>query len=139
MKRFGFLCLALAVPMVFAGCGSGLAPVNGTLAWADGTPAKELEGGEIVFENVEKKISARGVIAADGTFKLRTNGAEDGCPVGTFTVAVVEFRKNANAAGTLLMPALMDPKFGEMKQSGLTATVQSGPNTITIKVERAKK
>jgi hypothetical protein len=131
--------LTLIALVVAAGCGSGTGRVEGKLVWEDGTPAKQLEGSEVVFESAELKVSSRGVIGKEGEFMLRTAKPDDGCPVGSFQVAVVEFRKNANQEGTLLVPAILDEKFGDLKTSGLTATVKAGTNPITLKVQKASK
>ena len=52
-------------------------------------------------------------------------------------VMIVEDRRNANAEGTLLMPAVLDTRYGDAK-SDLTAKVTSGTNDITLTVDRAK-
>jgi hypothetical protein len=93
----------------------------------------------VVFESAELKVSSRGTVGKEGEFTMRTSKPDDGCPVGTFQVAVVEFRKNANPEGTLLMPPVLDEKFGDLKTSGLTATVKPGINPITLKVQKAPK
>jgi hypothetical protein len=54
-------------------------------------------------------------------------------------VTVIENRKNANEAGTALMPSLLAPKYANLSTSGLTATIKSGTTPLTFKVERAKK
>ena len=41
--------------------------------------------------------------------------------------------------GAILGPPKMDPKFGNPKTSGLTATVQSGGDPVVLKVDRVGK
>lgn len=132
-------CCAIAMLVALSGCGSGIYPVKGEVRWKDGAPAKELVGSNVVFELPEKKTSARGVIQSDGSFRLSTQKPDDGAPPGDYKVFIVEDRKNANAEGTLLMPALLDPRNSELATSTLKATVTTGPNDITLTVERAAK
>lgn len=136
--RKGVTATALFLIVFLSGCGSGVYPVEGKVVWNGGAIAKELEGSHVVFELPERKTSARGIIQADGTFRLSTHKPNDGAPAGEYKVLILEDRKNANAEGTLLAPALLDPRFADLKKSGLTATVNPGANTITLTVERAK-
>ena len=129
---------ALCFIAFLSGCGNDIHPVEGKVVWKGGVIAKELEGSHVVFELPEKKTSARGIIQADGTFRLSTHKPNDGAPAGEHKVLILEDRKNANAEGTLLAPALLDPRFADLKKSGLTATVKPGANTITLTVERAQ-
>jgi hypothetical protein len=129
------LLLALAL-LVLAGCGGGMGQVDGKLVWEDGTPAKELAGSQVVFESAELKVSARGVVDSEGNFKLGTRTRDDGAPVGDYEVTVIEHRPNANAAGTSLVPAVLPGKYADLKTSGLTATVKSGPNPLSFTLQR---
>ena len=130
--------LGLAL-LLLAGCGSSMGQIDGKVVWQDGSPAKELAGSQVVFESAELKVSARGVIGPDGTFKLGTRTREDGAPVGDYEVTVIEHRRNANAEGTALVPAVLPPKYADLKTSGLTATVKSGTTPLTLTLERARK
>jgi hypothetical protein len=137
-RRGPAVALAAAL-LAVAGCGDKMGQVDGKLVWADGTPAKELAGSQVVFESAATRTSARGTVGPEGNFRLGTKAPDDGAPVGEYQVVVVEHRKNANAEGTVLMPALLAPKYGELKTSGLTATVKSGVTPVTLTVERAGK
>ena len=59
-----YLELARAVPLLLItclGCGSGgVYPVEGNVAWKNGSPAKELAGTLVFFEQPDKQLSARG-------------------------------------------------------------------------------
>jgi hypothetical protein len=131
--------IALFVAALASGCGSGIYPVSGNVVWKDKQPAKELEGSHVVFELPEKKTSARGVIRGDGTFRLTTLKTDDGAAAGEYKVYIVEDQKNANPEGTLLKPAILHSRFANVNTSGLSATVTSGPNEITLIVERASQ
>ena len=123
--------------MLAPGCGSGLAPIEGKLVWKDGTPAKELAGSQVVFEQAEKKTSSYGVIQADGSFRMTTVTPDDGVPAGTHIVAILEHRPNANAAGTQLVPAKLDLKYADLNSSGLECNVNPGTKEVTFTLERA--
>jgi len=132
------LTVLTATVLLSAGCGAGMGQVDGKVVWQDGTPAKELAGSHVVFESAETRTSARGIIGPDGSFKLGTKAADDGAPVGEYEVMILENRKNANADGTLLMPPVLASRYGDLKTSGLKATVKSGVTPIILTVERAK-
>jgi hypothetical protein len=126
-----------------AGCGGGVAkvPVEGKVVWADGTPAKELAGGVVQFEPPDKGVGARGVIGPDGSFKLGTDKEADGVVPGEYRVLVAENRPTVKETESEaeLAPPKMDPKFGDWQTSGLTATITSGTNSLTLKVAKAGK
>jgi hypothetical protein len=127
---------AALVAVVAAGCAPKTYPVQGKLTWADGSPAAELAGAQVVFESAALKTGARGEVKADGGFLLSTYQADDGVPPGDYQVAVLEHRPSPD--GKFLKPPIMDPKFSSFATSGLTATVKSGPNPVTVAVGRAK-
>lgn len=133
--RLVFICLGMTVA---TGCGNGLCPVSGTLTWKDGSPAKELSGGQVVFEEAQKHKSSIGVIGPDGTFTLTTNKPGDGVLVGHYQVAILEHRPNANAAGTQLVPAKLDLKYADLNSSGLEVDIKAGKNVVKFELERAK-
>jgi hypothetical protein len=124
----------VVVLLVAAGCGPSTGQVDGKLVWADGKPAVELDGGEVVFEAVAGGLSARGLIGPDGGFRLRT-GEADGAPVGQYKVAVVEFQKLLGEGQ--MAPPLLDPKFRSFESSGLTAAVTAGTAPLTLTVTKA--
>jgi hypothetical protein len=54
-------------------------------------------------------------------------------------VLVVEDRKYANPHGTVVKPALLDPRFAHLQTSGLTATATPGPDRMTLTVQRPRR
>lgn len=132
------LCLAFGM-LVISGCGPGLGTVTGKLTWADGSPAKELEGSQVVFESTAMKVSGRGSVSVEGTYLVGPDLMDKGLPPGEYQVAIIEHRKNAVADGSRLAPAILSEKYADLKTSGLTATLKSGVNEIDLKVERAGK
>jgi hypothetical protein len=129
------------VAACLSGCGSGLHPVEGKVVWKDGSPAKELENGYVVFDLPEKQTSARGTIQGDGTFRLTTNKPNDGALAGDYKVLVVEIGRKplGGPDATAIAPGAMDTKFSDPRTSGLTASVKPGTNQITLTVERAPR
>jgi hypothetical protein len=74
----------LALLSLSLGC-SGKVPVSGKVTVKGGKPP---EGASVVFSDEKAHRSARGVIAADGSFKLGTDGADDGAKPGKYVVTV---------------------------------------------------
>lgn len=122
----GVLCLAPA------GCGSNgptLYPVKGKVVSADGKP---LEHATVVFHPTgstdPNAVKPRGKVAADGTFTLTTHAADDGAPPGEYRVTVEQWLAGARADEP---PANRLPqKYADPQQSGLTATVGTGPTEL---------
>ena len=125
---------------LLAGCASGPYPVEGTVVWADdGTPAKELENSQVVFEQPETNTTARGVIQGDATFRMTTLNPDDGAMPGEHKVLIAESQKSANKDGTQLMPPILDQKYRSTATTDLTVTVAPGKNAATLKLHRIKK
>jgi hypothetical protein len=124
-----------------SGCSSGGPyPVEGQVVWKDGSPAKELAGSQVVFEIAEKQTSARGIVQADGSFHLSTNKPDDGALAGDHKVAIIETRKQQGGPDSSnIAPGAMDPRFYDLKTSGLSATVKPGTNKIMLTVERIQR
>jgi hypothetical protein len=135
-------CVAIAaLILVFAGCGNGgVYPVQGQIVWKDGSPANELAGTLVFFEQPEKQLSARGQVAADGSFRLTTNKENDGAAAGEHIVLLVEIgRKQLGGPDlTLLAPGKIDSRYSTHSTSDLKATVKPGTNRITLTVEPPK-
>lgn len=125
---------------ILIGCSStGPYPVEGVIVWMDGTPAKELVNSQVVFEQTGK-FSSRGVVKADGTFKLTTNKQDDGAMPGEHQVLIVESRPYAKGGeGAGLAPGYLHDKYYDLKSSGLKATVIPGGNKVELKVEKLRK
>lgn len=121
-----------------AGCNTGKFPVDGKIVWADGTPAKELAGGLVVFECTSAPFCARGEIKEDGSFRLTTERPEDGVMPGAYRVLVSQLRPDDDIRPPPPLP--LDTRFEAFETSGLTYTVQpAGRNEPVLKVERNKR
>jgi hypothetical protein len=134
--------LLLAVTALFlAGCGSdGVYPVEGQVQWKDGSPANEIAGSLIFFENAEKRTRSQGQIKPDGSFQLTTNKENDGAPAGEHTVLLIEVgRKSLGGPdASAIAPSKIDTRYATPGTSDLHATVKSGTNKITLTVEPPK-
>ena len=132
---------ALFLTAFVAGCGGGLQPVEGKVVWEDGSPATELAGSHVVFDLPEKQTSARGIIEADGSFRLTTSQPNDGALAGEYKVLILEANRKplGGPDPTELAPGVMDSRFSDPSTSDLRATVNRGPNQITLTVKRAPR
>ena len=119
------------------GCGSGKYPVDGKIVWSDGTPAKELAGGVVVFESTQSPKAARSVIKEDGSFRLSTERPDDGAAPGPYRVLIIQPEPDDNIRPR--PPLAMDVRFADFKTSGLTYTVEPKTNNATFKVDRHAK
>jgi hypothetical protein len=139
-RCFG-LTIAVLLTLLPGGCGTaGPYPVDGKVVWKDGSPAKELEGSQVVFDLPEKQTSASGIVQADGTFHLTTNKPNDGALAGDYKVLVLETRKQLGGPdSTNIAPGLLDSRFYDARTSDLQATVRPGLNKITLTVDRAPR
>ncbi|MGE3804331.1 MAG: carboxypeptidase regulatory-like domain-containing protein [Gemmataceae bacterium] len=114
------------VVLLLAGCGSGTAAVTGTVVHEDGSPARELAGGVVCFD--DGKHSAVGTIDAEGRFTLGTFGLHDGALPGNYRVAISQPDPDGRSAGEVLI----DPRYTRFDTSGLQAEVTTGKNDFTF-------
>lgn len=126
--RGGLAAFALLAGL--SGC-SRLHPVEGQLVWADGQPAKELEGSMVYFLSTEHRTVSRSLVRAEGRFELTTERPEargaDGVPPGRHRVYIIDGP-----------PPLIDLRFRDPTTSPLEVTVPpDGP--VVLKVERARR
>lgn len=120
-----------------AGCGGGVkpVPVTGTIVYEDNTPAADLAGGSVVFD--DGKVSAGGEIREGGKFTLSFAGDEDGAVPGNYKVAVMP---NENfGQDEKRPPSPIAGDYCDIATTPLTATVAAGDNDLTLTVKRAKK
>ena len=131
--------MVAAVLLVALGCDKGelpTYPVRGKVTFPDGTP---LEGGRVEFEPVDSAhhVSARGVIASDGTFRLGTFKPGDGALEGEHRAIVMPPLPVGDRDEMKSLPVTIDPRFQRFDSSGLKFTVsKSGDNDFHIQVTR---
>ncbi len=133
------ILLLVGLVLICSGCGRTTYPVNGTVVWQDGSPAKELAGGSVEFESGEKNLSASGEIRSDGSFTLTTFKKGDGAPPGTYKVLITEpVRVDANPYDPEKLAQIIPKKYRSFKESKIEITVKPESNTIQIKLAKAK-
>jgi hypothetical protein len=137
-RTLGALVLLIGLTTL-SGCGASMGQVEGKIVWSDGSPAKELAGGQVIFESQQMRITARGEIGPNGEFTLRTAKEGDGAQVGEYDVAIVEHRVATGGEGSPVAPQKLPDKYYDFKTSGLKATVKPGNTPVTLTVERQGK
>jgi hypothetical protein len=118
-----------------AGCGNGLWPVSGRVAFADGSP---LDAGIVICEmrDGKKTVLARGSIQPDGTFQLGTEKPGDGAKPGKYRVLVVP--RGRTQAEENSLPPIIDRKFEKFETSGIEFEVKAGKNQFPITVTKRR-
>jgi hypothetical protein len=125
--------LSSLLVICLVGCGGGgpyagaLYPVKGQVLLADGRP---LEGGSVQFIPSKGGLPASGKIGPDGTFALKSKSREGAAPG--------EYRIRIEPPSALLVKKGRTPpklpfaeKYREYDgNTGLTATIHSGPNQL---------
>jgi hypothetical protein len=130
--RLGRCCLLVAL---VAGCQKReIYPVEGKVVFDDGQPASELQGGLVVLSAAERDASARGVILADGSFRLSTNGNDDGAYLGKHQVQIGIPRSLPEIGNQRVFS--MDRRFTRFDTSGLEVVVGPKQNEITLTLQR---
>jgi hypothetical protein len=137
MRKLGSCCMLVVLATAFStGCGGGqTAPVDGRVKFKDGGDASVLAGYEVDFQPAGGKTSATGQIAADGTFKLTTFGADDGAIPGQHRVAITP----PQSADPDKPPqkSKLPAKYSSFDTSELTVEIKPGRNRIELELERA--
>jgi len=149
--------LGLFVLAIIAGCGQGAgegtSPVSGTVT-QKGSP---VEGAIVSFVPAsEGGENAVGVTDAAGKYILTTRKKDDGALPGQYKVSITKYDKPKETAATSAPlpegelsspdykgeapetpPAknLLPSKYASSDTSGLSATVNSGPNTHNFELE----
>jgi len=90
--RFSTWPLLAVIVIASSGCGSDMAPVNGTVE-RDG---RVVPGGNVIFRPIGAGKLATGVIQSDGSFQLTTNRLNDGAVVGQYRVTIAGERDSTN-------------------------------------------
>jgi hypothetical protein len=125
----------LLAALAATGCNAGqrLYPVEGTVLLEDGSPATVLSGGLVSLESVADKSNASGQIEPDGTFRIKTPLGQGGARAGVYRVLV----RPPEGADRNHPP--IDRRYGRYDTSGIEITVNDGPNTVTVTVQRRGK
>jgi hypothetical protein len=137
-RPFSMLGWCAVLVLAFAGCGGPrLYPVEGTVEFADGSPARALAGASVEFDPVEGKTSARGIVQTDGSFRMGTNIPGDGVAPGTYRVGI----QPPLPALDRPSPRVIDRRFENPVTSGLQVTVPLDKNQpkVVLKVQGPTK
>jgi hypothetical protein len=128
----------------FSGCNgsSGTYPVAGTVKQANGQP---LTGGSVVFQPVAPPArAARGIIASDGSFRLRTFEDSDGALPAVYKVTVFpaipeDALDDANAIARI--KSTIDRRYQNADTTPLefTVTADSSANHFDITLQPLAK
>ena len=140
----GFVWMTL---LCVAGCGGkGVYPTQpaGGVVTFDGAP---LEGARVwllpksaEFLNAPVLVRPQGLTGADGKFVLTTYYTDDGAPAGEFDIIVLHGEVDPDGdsatpkskAGKKNRGPVIPHKYKDGKTSGLSATIKSGENNITL-------
>jgi hypothetical protein len=112
--KSSFALLAIII-VAAAGCGrSGLVPVSGRVAYADGSPVPL---GRVVIESPGGSRGAWGRIKSDGRFTMGTRTERDGVAPGTYRVAILDACTSAGPEGP--GKEFVDARFADFQTSGI--------------------
>ncbi len=131
---FWLLVVPLAVATA-AGCRSDQKktyPVRGKFVWPDGSNAKELAGGMVIFQCDEERISSKGPIDEEGGFVLGTYKLTDGTVAGKHKVAIAQPAADFGDHPPL---EVVHRRYEGMETTDLIVTVEPKANDLTLKVQ----
>ena len=138
LPRNARCAVLLLVLSIIAGCNRGglhLVPVDGVVT-LDGKPVADAG---VLFSPADPKMGppASGTTDADGKFTLATNN-RSGAAVGDHAVVIAreEVKVIPQSRGFPIYETkhIIPPKYGEMKTSGLSATVKENDNHFEFKL-----
>jgi hypothetical protein len=124
-----YFLFVLLLCFAVSGCSNGFVPVHGKVTFEDGSP---LTQGGIAFSTAT--FMADGKIQPDGTFTLTSLKQGDGLPVGNYTVTISASEVDAKERTTYLV----DPVFGDVTTTPLTAEVSANQKIFDFKVSKPK-
>lgn len=131
----------LLMPVLLAACSNGGVATyrtGGKVVFTDGKP---LTGGVVEFRAVggQNRVTARGPIQPDGSFRLSTFRNNDGAVEGEHSALVCPPQPVQEPGTPVLknIPLIIDPRFTRFETSGLKFTVTNDPakNEFTLQVE----
>ncbi len=136
-RRSCTLLLCFLTGPLLVGCGSRANQVQGKVVFKGSTtPASELAGYQVMFESTEQKVSANGVVQADGTFRVGTDKDNDGAILGKHRVALTP---PLEEEGKPRVKKQIPDRYGSFETSQLEVVIKSGTNEVTLEVEGLKR
>ncbi|MGL4595327.1 MAG: carboxypeptidase-like regulatory domain-containing protein [Thermoguttaceae bacterium] len=134
MKNFQFnLCYILLVSIICLtcfGCGKGYTKVSGKVTLPDGTIVSR---GEVYFEG--ENFSGFGTINKDGSYHIGALNNGEGVPPGTYKIAVRGVLGYPDVNNPTIFYQAIDPKYSDIRFSGLTCEVEKKSKVHDIIVE----
>jgi hypothetical protein len=122
------------VILASAGCSSSQKPtypVQGKFVWEDGSPAKELSGGMVIFQCDAEEMSAKASIDQAGGFVLGTYTLSDGAVSGKHKISIAQ---PAPETGEYRPLEIVERKYESMGTTDLEVTIEPKRNDIVLKV-----
>jgi hypothetical protein len=122
--------------LILSGCsGGGLqpVPVRGTVQYK----GQSLTNGLVGFVPVDpaQGTAARGLIRADGRFKLTTFKKEDGAFPGDYNVTVFSYEVAEDPNFFGVMPSVIPERYNRATTSGLVQTVPGKATVVKLQLE----
>ncbi|MDR2761380.1 MAG: hypothetical protein LBB88_02115 [Planctomycetaceae bacterium] len=136
LKKFSNLqisFLALAGLILFSSCSNGYVQFGGKVTDSNGQPYTK---GYVVFSN--GKVSARGKLQSDGTYKLGSLKDSDGLVLGAYQVSISGHHEYIETPNGLIPVSDIDAKYESGSTSGLSCEVTKGGH-FDFNVELKKK
>ncbi|MGE3819977.1 MAG: hypothetical protein AB7I30_11105 [Isosphaeraceae bacterium] len=134
------LPLFLALTFLATGCGQS-GPVMGRVSGTVTYKGQPLTKGNVSFVSTEpSRPNASGAITSDGSFTLQTREPGDGAEVGEYKIAVTDIDPDSyNTALPGEAPKVpkseIPAKYADANTSGLTHSVTTGSNTVTLELK----
>jgi hypothetical protein len=135
---------SVVLALTVLGCGGNgrlpTAPVSGTVTFE----SAPVPTGSLLFVPEGGGPSAQGNIDAEGRYTLGTYTTNDGAILGRFKVMITAFTQPTGGTG---LPedaikgdaapiSLISEVYGDLENSGLTATVVKGKNVVNFDLEK---
>ncbi|MDR1485775.1 MAG: hypothetical protein LBT09_13255 [Planctomycetaceae bacterium] len=115
------LSFLFSLLLLFIGCGGKFVPFGGKVTTSDGQPFTK---GYVIFTN--GKVSARGKLQSDGTYKLDSLKSGDGLEPDHYQVYLSSFQDNIGTDDAPVYKSDIDLKYESPETSGLSCDVTKG-------------
>jgi hypothetical protein len=128
------LALATLVAAGAFGCGDQKRtyPVRGQFIWEDtNAPAKELAGGNVMFQSDTERMTAQGPIDESGRFVVSTYKAGDGAVAGKHKIAIGQ---PVSDYGDRPPVEAAHKKYESISTTDLEVTVEPHDNDFRLKI-----
>jgi hypothetical protein len=137
--RLRWILLTVFAACPALGCGGPQPyPVSGQVVYADGQPASDLAGSDVIFTS--DTSSSSGALDGQGRYTLTTRKEGDGALPGSYKVVIVPPPPIGADDPKMKLPRRSIPsKYTKPTTTDLSATVEAKTNDITLTITVAKK